>query len=259
MRTLRAFSITELLVVCGVIAVIVGLTVPALRHVHRGGIAVACLSNLRQLGQAHTAYMAANKELFIDVGLPHGGLPDEKSAWINTLQSYYKEKLVLRSPADNSPHWPPDVPGGGTPVPSTGQFRRTSYGCNNYLSRNYTPAEHPTPKADRMSRVADPGNTVHFLIMAFEGDYAGSDHVHVEQWWNNAAGPDFPPVFAASQMQTNAHGGAPRSWNSESNYEFLDGHVETATFRRVYVNRDSRNRFDPEISHYWSGQAPASP
>ena len=257
MRQLRAFTIIELIVVLAIIALVASLLLPALASSRRGALAAKCLANMRNLELAHFAYATDNDGLFIDAGLPHGGLASEDVAWINTLQSYYGNKLVLRSPADLSRHWPADVPGAGVPVPgSTDRFRRTSYGINNYLSRNYSPtaALNAGAAADRLSRVTDPSNTVHFLIMTFTGQFAGSDHVHAEEWWNAAAGANFAPVQAASQCQTNAHGGPEKSSGSRSNWSFVDGHVETAVFGEVYLDQSNLNRFDPDVSKFYAAR-----
>ena len=56
-----AFTLVELLVVLGVIAVLVALLLPAVRGAARRADAVACLSNLRQIGQAHATYRADHK------------------------------------------------------------------------------------------------------------------------------------------------------------------------------------------------------
>jgi prepilin-type processing-associated H-X9-DG protein len=82
--------------------------------------------------------------------------------------------------------------------------------------------------------------------MAFEGPFAGADHPHVESWMVPGK-PDSPPVLAARQIQTNAHGGREQSWESRSNYGFLDGHADSLSFRNVYVNPKTNN-FDPEVA-----------
>lgn len=253
MRSNRGFTLIELLISLAIIALLIGIVVPALSMVRRRANTVACLSNLHNIQQAHFMYMTDNKGLFVDVGLGHGGSDNETLTWVNTLQKYYATPLLLRSPADISPHWPADVPGGGVPVPgSTNRFRRTSYGRNNYVTRSYSPpgAIDPAKAADRLSRVPDPAATVDFLIMAFEGEFAGSDHVHVEEWWDAGLGPNLPPVQAAKHVQTNAHGGQAKSWTARSNYGFLDGHSENASFAEVYRNPDYFNRFDPEIARF---------
>jgi len=59
-RTARGFTITELLVVVGIIAVVIGILVPTIKRVTASGRTVKCLSNQRQIMQAWNAYAASN-------------------------------------------------------------------------------------------------------------------------------------------------------------------------------------------------------
>jgi prepilin-type processing-associated H-X9-DG protein/prepilin-type N-terminal cleavage/methylation domain-containing protein len=57
----KAFSLVELLVVIGVIAVLLGILLPALTSVRAAGRSTACLSNLRQIGTLFQLYTANNQ------------------------------------------------------------------------------------------------------------------------------------------------------------------------------------------------------
>lgn len=54
----KAFTIVELLVVIGIITLLIAIAVPSALRAHEAAKAAACLSNLRQIAQAATAYAA---------------------------------------------------------------------------------------------------------------------------------------------------------------------------------------------------------
>ena len=242
-RFRHGFTLIELLVVISIIALLIGILLPSLGQARQWAMTGKCLSQIRNMQVAHWMYMTENDGAFIDVGLPHAGIhSDEDVAWVNTLEEYYGSQLIHRSPVDDSPYWDQTIPGSG------GRYRRTSYGVNDYLSSSLP----FTPKYLELESVPRPAATVQFLIMTFghesaEQAYAGSDHVHV-YLWGDAFNPDNSPLKASRHAEINAHGGPERSWQSVSNWGFLDGHAETLEFGEVY-RAPVDNNFNPVYAY----------
>lgn len=245
MKVRRAFSLVELLVVISIIAVLVGILLPALGSARDSAKAMRCLSNLRQIQIAHYSFMNDHDGDLIDVGLAHGGVhSDENATFVKTLQEYWGDtqdsgtgqEIAARSPLDDSPHWHD----GGTPVPgTTDQYRRTSYGLNDFL----TDLTAPQFRATSIHDVPRPSATVQTVIMAFRTEFAGADHVHADDWGSVPV----PSVRAATQSEIHAVGGPEADPASRSNYGYLDGHAASHRFDEVYVS-PSQNRFIPAFA-----------
>jgi len=260
----RAFTLVELLVVVAVIALLVSVLLPALAGARTAGRCASCISNLRQLTLAQAAYALSHDGRLVNYGLAHGpGGLDISGSWVAQLQDFFEDPAIrrdlaaeksgevrtpgiLRSALDNSPHWSVLDGGAGEPVPGTpGRFRATSYGLNEHVTP-HPPIDPKTGKAmgvDRIDRIKRPSETVQWVVMAFEGDFAGSDHVHVSNWYSRR-NPDASPSLAAQMSEIGAYSGTPASWSSRSGYGFLDGHAGAEGFRTVYSTPDI-NRFDP--------------
>lgn len=244
----RAFTLVELLVVVAIIAILVAVSLPALASFQKRARVAQCSANLRSLQLASLAYATDNAGWLIDARLPHGG-QDQGSAesFVDVLaRQSYCDTSRIRSPLDNSPHWAVENGGAGVPVSeANGAFRRTSYGLNNHLAREFSPwaAVDPARATDRLSKVANHTGTVQLLLMAETGSFAAADHPHVEGW---GALPQALTI-ASTEVSVAAASAGNLSAESLSNWSFLDGHVETAFFDSIYVDAE-HNRLDPAVS-----------
>jgi prepilin-type N-terminal cleavage/methylation domain-containing protein/prepilin-type processing-associated H-X9-DG protein len=244
----RAFTLVELLSVIAIIGALLALILPTAASMRHRARAATCLSNLRSLQQASLAYSMDESGWLIDARLPHGGIDQGSGeSFVEVLDRRgYCDTSLIRSPLDESPHWATSAGGEGVPVQnSNGAFRRTSYGLNNHLAREFSPwaAIEPSRATDRLSKVADHANTVQLLLMTPTGEFAGADHPHVEGWGSGASAA----VIASNEVAIAAVSRDRPTAESVSNWAFLDGHVESTTFSRIYID-ESRNRLDPSVS-----------
>ena len=136
MRKVRAhaFTLVELLVVIGIIALLIGILLPALNKAREAASTIKCCANLRAIGQGITNYLTNNKNVYPAAYIYKPGTDQTGFALANRSDSY-------RHPTNGYVHWSsflygtksgstpadafkcPSVENGGLPATDPGQDR----------------------------------------------------------------------------------------------------------------------------------------
>ena len=230
------FTLVELLVVIGIIALLIALLIPALSSARQAALRTKCLANIRSMELAQMIYASQLHNLLVD---PGDGSYDPQDSWIGMLQPYSASPLVRRCPADNSPYFE-TLDTDATPA----VYRLTSYGLNNYVTPTHSPLGITPPI--KITQVNHSSSVIQFVELSELGSYAVADHIHVDDFYFSLL-PNTTLARICGEMPVGRHGGLRNSWNGILNYGFLDGHAESLHLRDVYAS-PTHNHFNPAVA-----------
>jgi prepilin-type processing-associated H-X9-DG protein/prepilin-type N-terminal cleavage/methylation domain-containing protein len=225
------FTLTELLVVAGIISILAGLLLTSLSLAVQKARQTACTSNLRQVGIALNAFLASHEEYPLAMNFDPDTYAAHERNWMNALfPGQLRTQNVLECPSDKSSSfgygynawgfgglvWKPILGlGGKGPGPTI---------IGGIMESTYAP---PVRAGD----VLNPSE-----MLAVGDNYMGWEKVVLSGGWVLHRGPDVP----AREVNEGELKKDMKRHNGRANVLFSDGHVEGPTLSFLFQDSSER-------------------
>lgn len=272
-RLYKAFTLVELLVVIGIIALLISILLPALNAARQQAAATASLSNLRQLGIGLLAYRMENKGAYPVHSSPSSSVP--RTRWIDAIYPYMKNTEVYASPLlddaeklrMNKPFAHSVDQSTGAAIPGVTKYFG-GYGYNyQYLGNARTPGGVPpyhakeknTPASSQTIAVADThGSKNGTDAWTSEGVYVIDPPLMSVELGSKGSRKSSATPGPGQYAYTGGSDGDPKHRSTPAernrgrvNVLFCDGHAESMTLRQM----DDFNGDGQVDNGYWNGRA----
>ncbi len=223
----RGFTLVELLVVIGIIALLMSMLLPSLAKARQSAQKAACASNMRQIGIAMNMFANEHDGRLPDIGTDSSaGDPENSPSWIYTLAKYLGDVDAVRiCPADPK-------------ADERLANRATSYALNSYCTHEFWGGKPP-----KMTKLKPPSETiVLFTLSDQRGSAATEDHIHSIGWFSGFGQSNWDRIIA--DIQPNRFGGK-RFGDTvgSANYLYADGHVDAIPASQIKAWADQNFDF----------------
>ena len=209
----KAFTLIELLVVIAIIALLLGILLPSLGRAREQARKIACLSNMRQMGVAVSAYLPDS-----DYRLPPSSChcDDPNEHWLFILSRYTREQLLFQCPSDTGN----DFVDWNKPVKDQKDARYSSYAVNALLDPVHYRYGARVNRYNNVNTIRRPMSCIWISEAPDTENFNLADHIHPETWEGSVE-------YARQFVAWDRH-------KETSNYLFADGHAERLAFEQTY-------------------------
>ncbi len=246
----KGFTLLELLVVIGVLAILTGVLLPSLTKAKRQACHVVCQSNLRQFGSLFHVYAADHDKRFFAGYYEYtdtDGIEyhcSRKDLWAVAMEPYHENKIMLCPLADKKLAYISSFSAWGEPdnLPFFGSYGLNAWICDPPAFIPETEG-HDTSKNWRRS------------------DVSGSSRIPVlaDSVWEcgRPEDEDLPPDYEAQpwfdvggKYVNHLRRYCPNRHEGGINVLFLDGSVSPTALKQLWTLKWNR-RFEPQTITNW--------